>query len=136
MSRAASTTEIRTVHTPLAPAAIGPYSQAVVAGGFVYCSGQIALDPERAELVGSSVGEQTDRVLANLRGVLEAAGSRLDLVVRCTVFLVDMTDFGAMNEAYARAFQGAEPPARSTVAVAALPRGARVEIDCIAKLAR
>lgn len=126
--------QIRTVLTPHAPAAIGPYSQAVVAGGIVYCSGQIALDPERSALVGASVAEQTERVLANLRAVLEAAGSGLERVLRCTVFLVDMSDFPAMNEVYGRAFAGSGPPARSTVAVAALPRGARVEIDCIALL--
>ena len=120
------------VSTFSAPAAIGPYSQAVVANGVVYCSGQIALSPETQELVGGDVVQQAERVLENLRAVLEAAGSDLDRVVRCTVYLVDMADFAAVNAVYARYFAGETPPARACVAAAALPKGALVEIDCIA----
>ena len=123
------------VSTQAAPKAIGPYSQAVVAtggGGLVFSSGQIALDPQTGELVGASdVRAQTQRVLDNLKAVLEAAGSGLDRVVRTTIFLADMGDFAAVNEVYGRYF-AAEPPARATVQVSALPRGALVEIDAIA----
>lgn len=122
----------RIVKTSKAPAAIGPYSQAVVAGGFVHCSGQIALDPETGELVPGDLAAQVERVLKNLKAVLEASGSGLARVVKCTVYLADMADFGAFNAVYARYFEGAEPPARATVAVAGLPKGARVEIDCLA----
>lgn len=122
----------RTVSTPLAPPAIGPYSQAIVAGGFVHCSGQIALDPATGQLVVGDVRAQTERVLENLKGVLHAAGSDLARAVKCNVYLVDMAEFPAMNEVYARYFGAESPPARATVAVAALPRGARVEIDCLA----
>jgi 2-iminobutanoate/2-iminopropanoate deaminase len=122
----------RTVSTPLAPPAIGPYSQAIVAGGFVHCSGQIALDPATGQLVTGDVRAQTERVLENLKGVLHAAGSDLARAVKCNVYLVDMAEFPAMNEVYARYFGAESPPARATVAVAALPRGARVEIDCLA----
>lgn len=115
-----------------APKAIGPYSQAVVAGGFVHCSGQIGLDPETGELVPGDVRAQTERALANLAAVLAAAKSDLARAVKCNVYLVDMADFPAMNEAYARFFPSGEPPARATVAVHQLPRGARVEIDCLA----
>ncbi len=120
------------VSTSCAPAAIGPYSQAVVANGVVYCSGQIALSPETQELVGGDVVQQAERVLENLRAVLEAAGSDLDRVVRCTVYLVDMADFAAVNAVYARYFASDTPPARACIAAAALPKGALVEIDCIA----
>jgi 2-iminobutanoate/2-iminopropanoate deaminase len=122
----------RIIATDAAPAAIGPYSQAVVAGGLVHCSGQIALDPRTGTLVEGDVRAQTERALENLRHVLEAAGSSLERAVKCNVFLVDMADFPAMNEVYARYFNEAHPPARATVAVAQLPRGARVEIDCLA----
>lgn len=123
----------RVVATDAAPAAIGPYVQARIEGRTVYCSGQIALDPATGSLVDGPVAEQTRRVLANLQAVLQAAGGSLAAVVKTTVFLVDMADFAAMNEVYAAAF--AEPyPARSTVAVAGLPRGARVEIEAIAVL--
>ncbi len=119
------------VNTQKAPRAIGPYSQAVVAGNTIYTAGQIALDPETMELAEGDVASQTDRVLRNLAAILEAAGSSLNHVVRTTVYLVDMADFPAMNEVYSRHF-GDHRPARSTVAVAALPRGARVEIDAVA----
>lgn len=119
------------VATARAPAAIGPYSQAVRANGFVFTAGQVALDPDKGELVAGGVSEQTTRALENLGAILAAAGTDFSHVVKTTVFLVDMADFTAMNEAYSRAF-GDHRPARSTVAVAALPRGARVEIEVIA----
>jgi len=122
------------VSTPDAPKAIGPYSQAIVSGEMVYTAGQVALDPATMELVPGGVAEQAERVLTNLSAVLGAAGSGLDRVIKTTVFLVDMADFGAMNEVYARHF-GSHRPARSTVAVAGLPKGARVEIDVIARKA-
>ncbi len=121
------------IETKNAPQAIGPYSQAVSAGGFVFASGQIPIDPQTGEFVTGGVAEQTEQVLRNLAAVLEAAGSSFDKVVKTTVFLADMTDFAAMNEVYARHFKG-EPPARATVAAAGLPRGARVEIEAIALL--
>ena len=124
--------ELRTTRTDRAPAPVGPYSQAVVAGDFVFCAGQIALDPVSGELVGKSdVRAQTRRVLDNLAAVLMEADSSLDHVTKTTVFLVDMGDFAAMNEVYAERF-GGHRPARSTVPVGALPRGAKVEIECIA----
>ncbi len=123
---------MKTVQTKGAPGAIGPYSQAVVAGGFVFVSGQIPLDPATGQVVTGPIGAQTERVLANIAAILEAAGSRLDRVVRATVFLTDLGDFAAMNEAYARAFED-HRPSRSTVQVAALPKGAAVEIDVIAR---
>ena len=124
-------TERRIVKTEGAPGAIGPYSQAVVAGGFVYCSGQIPTDPATGQFVEGGVREQTAQVLQNLSNVLEAAGSSLARVVKTTVFLADMNDFAAMNETYPEFFsQG--PPARSTVQAARLPRDARVEIDVVA----
>jgi 2-iminobutanoate/2-iminopropanoate deaminase len=112
---------------------VGPYSQAIVAGGCVYVSGQIPLDAD-GKLVDGDVEAQTEQVLCNLAAVLEAAGSSLDRVVRTSVFLVDLAEFPRMNEVYARHFAGDAPPARSTIGVAALPLGARVEIDCIAVL--
>ena len=124
-------TERRIVKTEGAPGAIGPYSQAVIAGGFVYASGQIPIDPETGQFVEGGVREQTGQVLRNLSKVLEAAGSSLSLVVKTTVFLADMNDFAAMNEVYA-GFFAEEPPARSTVQAARLPRDARVEIDVVA----
>ncbi len=124
----------RAVATHDAPRAIGPYSQAIVAGGMVFCSGQIALDHQTGELVGSGdAALQTRVVMANLVAVLGAAGSSLDKVVKTTIYLMDMADFGAVNEAYGRCFQGV-PPARATVQVAGLPKGAMVEIDAIAVL--
>jgi 2-iminobutanoate/2-iminopropanoate deaminase len=119
------------VATTGAPKAIGPYSQAVISQGFLFTAGQVALDPARGELVSGGITEQTTRALENLRAVLAEAGTDFSQVVKTTVFLVDMADFTAMNEVYGRAF-GAHRPARSTVAVAALPRGARVEIEVIA----
>lgn len=119
------------VSTPDAPKAIGPYSQAIVHGQMVYTAGQVALDPATMELVPGGVAEQSERVFTNLRAVLTAAGSGFGKVIKTTVYLVDMADFGAMNEVYARHF-GEHRPARSTVAVAGLPKGARVEIDVVA----
>ncbi len=119
------------ISAPEAPKAIGPYSQAIAVGEWIFCSGQIPLDPETGELVGGDVAAQTERVMQNLKAVLEAAGATFDQVVKTTIFLVDLADFARMNEVYGKRFQAAAP-ARSTVQVAALPRGARVEIDCIA----
>ncbi len=119
------------IQTEHAPAAIGPYSQAIKAGGFVFVSGQIPIDPETGEFVAGGIGEQTERVLRNLAAVLEAAGSDLDQVVKTTVFLADMKEFTQMNEVYGTFFKGA-PPARATVEAAGLPRNARVEIEAVA----
>jgi 2-iminobutanoate/2-iminopropanoate deaminase len=119
------------VSTAGAPKAIGPYSQGVIANGFLFTAGQVALDPDKGELVPGGITEQTTRALENLRAILKQAGSDFSQVVKTTVFLVDMADFTPMNEIYGRAF-GQHRPARSTVAVAALPRGARVEIEVIA----
>ena len=124
--------ELDFVATNGAPKAIGPYVQAVGSGDLLFCSGQIALDPATGELTGKTAADQTRQVLKNLAAVLAAGGSGLDRVLRTTVFLKDMADFAAMNEVYAQAF-GAHRPSRSTVAVAALPRGALVEIDAIAR---
>ncbi len=122
---------ITAVHSDQAPKAIGPYSQAIVADHLVFTAGQIALDPGSMTVVEGGVAEQTEQVFRNLRAVLEAAGAGLPGVVKTTVFLADMADFAAMNEVYAKHF-GDHRPARSTVAAAGLPRGVRVEIDCIA----
>ena len=119
------------VSTKHAPQAIGPYSQAIKANGLIFTSGQIAIDPSTQQVVAGDVAAQTDRVLRNLSEILEAAGSGLGKVVRCSVFLKSMSDFAAMNEVYGKYFNTA-PPARSTVAVAALPRDVLVEIDVIA----
>jgi 2-iminobutanoate/2-iminopropanoate deaminase len=124
---------LQSVSTNDAPKAIGPYSQAIVADGWVFCSGQIPLDPASGELVQGDVSAQTDRVMTNLGAVLQAAGASLGMVVKTTVFLADMADFAAMNEVYGRHF-GEHRPARATVAAAGLPRGVRVEIECIARL--
>ncbi len=126
-----SNTDRSVVSTTSAPGAIGPYSQGIIAGGFVFTSGQIALDPATGTMVGEDVATQARQGIENLRAVLQGAGSDLDRVVKTTVFLIDMADFAAMNEVYATYFI-ANPPARSTVAVAALPRGARFEIECVA----
>lgn len=120
-----------TVTTTNAPGAIGPYSQAIKAGGMVFCSGQIPIDPATGEFVSDVVSEQTEQVLRNLDEVLKAAGTGLDNVVKTTVFLADMNDFAEMNEVYGRYFSD-NKPARATVQAARLPRDARVEIDCIA----
>lgn len=119
------------VATDRGPKAIGPYSQAVKANGFVFVSGQIAFDPATHELVGGDIKQQTERVLENLKAIVTAAGSSFEKVVKCTVFLADMNEFAAMNEVYGKYFSAA-PPARSTVQVARLPRDVRVEIDVIA----
>ncbi|HEY4903121.1 MAG TPA: RidA family protein [Candidatus Sulfotelmatobacter sp.] len=119
------------ISTKDSPPAIGPYSQAVKANGFVFVSGQIAIDPATQQVIAGHAGAQTDRVLRNLAEILKAAGSGLDKVVRASVFLKDMNDFAAMNEVYARYFN-TEPPARSTVEVARLPKDVMVEIDVIA----
>jgi len=125
--------ELRAVSTEHAPQAIGPYSQAVVAGGFVFLSGQIPLDPATGKVVEGDIKVQTERVLQNLAAVLEAAGTSFRYVVKTTVFLHNMDDFAGMNEVYAGAF-GEHRPARSTVAAKALPRNVLVEIDLIAQV--
>ncbi|MDQ4065849.1 MAG: RidA family protein [Actinomycetota bacterium] len=119
------------ISTQNAPAAVGAYSQAVRANGLVFCSGQVPLDPVSGELVAGRVGDQARRCLDNLGAVLEAAGSSLNDVVKVTIFLTDMDDFAEVNDAYATYFSD-EPPARATVAVAGLPKGAPVEIECVA----
>ena len=119
------------VNTNSAPAAVGPYSQGVVANGFVFCSGQIPLDPASAELVEGSIGDQTRRCMQSLGAVLEEAGSTLDQIVKVTVYLADISDYGDFNDAYAE-FVGPNPPARAAFAVKDLPKGARIEIECIA----
>ncbi len=121
------------VSTLNAPAAVGPYSQAVKAGDWLFVSGQIPLDADTGELLKGSVAEQTRKVLENLKAVLTAGGANLDQVVKCTCFLLDMSAFGEMNEVYAEFFQGG-PPARAAVQVGALPKGADVEIEAIAYL--
>jgi 2-iminobutanoate/2-iminopropanoate deaminase len=121
------------VATASAPQAIGPYSQAVTWNGMAFLSGQIPLDPQTGQIVEADVAAQTERVLQNLKAVLEAAGSSLNKVLKTTVFLKDMNEFGRMNEVYARYFPQ-QPPARATVEVARLPKDVRVEIDCIAAL--
>ncbi|MBS0221326.1 MAG: RidA family protein [Proteobacteria bacterium] len=121
------------VQTDTAPKALGPYAQAIVAGGMVYCAGQIPLDPATGNVVPGGVAEQTERVLRNLRAVLKAAGSDLDRAVKTTVFIKNMNDFAAMNEVYGRPeYFGPNPPARSTVEVARLPRDVLVEIEVVA----
>ena len=125
--------DMKFTQTDDAPAAIGPYSQAVVVGGFVFCSGQIPLDPTTMELLDGDVSEQTDLVLRNLSAVLEASGASMASVVKTTVFLKDMGDFAAMNEVYARHF-GEHRPARAAVQAARLPKDVAVEIECIARV--
>jgi 2-iminobutanoate/2-iminopropanoate deaminase len=122
------------IETEKAPRPVGPYSQAVSSGGFVFVSGQAAQDPATGELINGDVRAQTERVLKNISAVLESAGSGLERVVKMNVFLADMDDFAAMNEVYGRFFKAA-PPARTTVAVARLPLGAIVEIEAVATLA-
>ncbi len=122
---------MKSVATNNAPQAIGPYSQAIITGNLVFCSGQIPLDPATMEIVGESITEQTKRVFQNLSGLLEAAGSNLGQVVKTTVYLKDMSNFAAMNEEYARHF-GDHRPARAAVEVARLPKDVLVEIDAIA----
>lgn len=122
---------LKPIQTEAAPAAVGPYSQAIVSGELVFCSGQIALDPVKGELVDDDVAGQTTQAIRNLAAVLEAAGSSLDRVVKTTVFLTDMGDFATVNAAYEKAF-GGHKPARSAFEVGALPKGARVEVEAIA----
>jgi 2-iminobutanoate/2-iminopropanoate deaminase len=122
---------MESIQTDRAPQAIGPYSQAIKANGFIFASGQIPLDPATMQIVEGGIEDQTERVLNNLKAVLEAAGSSLDRVVKTTVYLADMNEFAAMNEIYARYF-GATKPARATVQVARLPRDVKVEIDVVA----
>jgi 2-iminobutanoate/2-iminopropanoate deaminase len=124
---------MRTIHTDAAPAAIGPYSQAKVVGNLLFTAGQIPLVPGTMEMVTGSIETQTERVMANLGGVLEAAGSSWAQVVKTTVFLTDLADFAAFNATYEKILGGAKP-ARSTVQVAALPRGAKVEIELVAEV--
>ncbi len=121
------------ISTNEAPKAIGPYSQAIRAGGFVFVSGQVSIDPATQQLVNGDIAAQTDLVLKNLSAILDAAGSGMEQVVRCTVFLKNISEFGAMNEVYARYFTD-RPPARSTVEVSRLPKDVLVEIDAIAVL--
>ena len=125
--------ELKRVHTDHAPAAIGPYSQAIVVDGWVFCSGQIPLVPETGELLAGSIAEQTDRALTNLAHVLDEAGSSLQHVVKTTVFLSDMNDFATMNEVYAKHF-GDHRPARAAVQAGALPKFCDVEIECVARV--
>jgi reactive intermediate/imine deaminase len=123
------------IETNRAPAAIGPYCQAVVAGDWVYCSGQLALDPDEAQMMGGGdIATETEQVLKNLDAVLEKAGASRGDVVKATVYLTDMDEFSKMNQVYAAFFEGLIPPARATVQVAALPKGAKVEIDFTARV--
>jgi 2-iminobutanoate/2-iminopropanoate deaminase len=124
--------DLEMLHTERAPAAIGPYSQAVAVGEWIFCSGQTPIVPETGQLLAGGIAEQAERVLQNLTEVLRAAGSGLDRVVKTTVFLADMADFAAMNDVYARHF-GSHRPARSTIQAAGLPRSCLVEIECIAR---
>ena len=121
----------QTIHTHQAPAAIGPYSQAIRAGNLVFCSGQLPISPQTGQLSTGSIAEQTEQVMQNVRAILTAAGASLGDVVKTTIFLADMNDFAAVNEAYGKFFQ-VDPPARSTVQVARLPKDARVEIEVVA----
>lgn len=121
------------INAPQAPGAVGPYSHAVIHNGTIFCSGQIPLDPETMELVEPTIAAQTRQVMANIKIVLEAAGSSLDRIIKTTVFLSSMDDFTGMNKVYEAALDG-HKPARSTFAVGALPKGALVEIECIAAL--
>jgi len=128
--------QIESVVSEKAPAAIGPYSQAISVNGMIYTSGVIPLDPETKEIVGTDIRAQAERVLNSLRGLLEDAGSSLDQVVKTTCFLQDLSDFPAFNEVYASFFIGEAPPARSTVQVAKLPMGVLVEIEAVAVVSR
>ena len=124
---------LESVHTDNAPAAIGPYSQAIKAGNLLFCSGQIPLDPKTMEMIGDNAADQTAQVMKNITSLLQASGASLDNVARTTIFLHDMADFAAVNEVYGSHF-GDHRPARACVAVKELPKGALVEIDCIAAL--
>ena len=131
MSTSTSTSR-STVTTPLAPAAIGPYSQGILVGDRLYVSGQIAIDPETDSMIDGTIEEETERVLENIGAILKAASMTFENVVRCEVLMTDVNDYAQVNEVYARYFNE-QPPARQAVQVAALPRSARVEISCIAK---
>ncbi len=120
------------IHTKEAPEAVGPYSQAIKIEGFVFCSGQVALDPSSGDLVDGSVADQTELAMKNLNAVLQEAGTGFENVVKVTAYLTDMNDFVEFNEIYAKYFPE-NPPARATVGVASLPKGARVEVECIAR---
>ena len=124
---------LESVYTDNAPAAIGPYSQAIKAGNLLFCSGQIPLDPKTMEMIGDNAADQTEQVMTNIANLLQASGASLNNVARTTIFLHDMGDFAAVNEVYGRHF-GDHRPARACVAVKELPKGALVEIDCIAAL--
>ncbi len=124
----------KVIATDRAPAAVGAYSQATVAGGWVFCSGQIGLDPDSGALVPGGVVAEAKQIMQNLGAVLEAAGGSFEDVVKCSIFLADMGDFGAVNEIYAATFEGMEPPARACVAVKTLPKNVQVEIEAIAYL--
>ena len=126
--------ELHEIRSAAAPAPVGPYSQAIAIGGFVFCAGQIPLDPGTGQLVAGPVDAQAERVLANVSAVLEAAGTSLARVVKTTVFLADLADFARMNEVYARWFASDPKPARTTIQAARLPAGALVEIEVIARL--
>lgn len=128
----ADSDRLQEIRTEAAPAPVGPYSQAIRAQGLIFASGQIPLDPKTGELVGGEIEDEARQVLANLRAVLEAAGSDLDRVVKATVYLTDLSLFPRVNAVYAEAFEREPAPARVTVGVASLPLGARVEIDAIA----
>lgn len=128
-----SNTSLETISTNQAPAAIGPYAQAIATGGLVYTSGQIPLDPETMDVVPGGITEQAERVMTSLAAVLAASGSSLDQVVKTTCFVTDLADFAAFNDVYGRHF-GDHKPARSTVQVAALPRGVKLEVECIARI--
>jgi 2-iminobutanoate/2-iminopropanoate deaminase len=122
------------LHTDQAPRAIGPYSQAIRRGSFLFLSGQIPLDPATMTIVGASAAEQAEQVMKNLAAVLSAAGAGFGDVVKTTIFLTDLEDFGAVNAVYGKRFEGMDPPARSTVQVSRLPRDVKVEIDLVAVL--
>lgn len=121
------------IKTDKAPAAIGPYVQAVKSSGLIFCSGQVALRPD-GSFVDGDAKEQAKQVMENLKAVLEACGSSFAKAVKCTIYLVDINDFAVVNDVYGSCFSGENKPARATVAVAALPKGARVEIDCVAEI--
>ncbi len=123
----------KVVNTNSAPMPVGPYSQAVIAGDMIYCSGQLGIDPKKNSLVSDNVSDQAEQSLKNLKCVLEMAGSSLDSVVKTTIFLTDMDDFKVVNEVYASFFKS-DPPARSAIGVAELPKGAKVEIELIATI--
>ena len=124
--------DIEEIRTTKAPSPVGPYSQAVKSGGFIFCAGQLALDPGTGVIVDTGIADETACVMDNLKAVLEAAGSSLDRVVKTTIYVRDMNDFARINEVYGSYFTSGIPPARATVQIAALPKGAGVEIDCIA----